>query len=425
MLQNIRKRTISNKTIAISRIPSFIRDDHKDFYEPQMVSIGPYHRNEERFYEMEGHKHQYLHDFLERNAQVNAKAYIGAVRSVMSDARDYYHEPKHLSDDKFVQMLLLDGCFILELVLKLGDENHDHRCLPWARWDFMTILSDLLLIENQIPFEVLEKLYAAFKSPDGYKSPVDPDLKSLVVNNLFVKYFGDNLQASRVQLLDGQVRHLLHLYHELSLPNPERRKGCCKESSQLAQKQKNHRLPLVIPSATQLLEFGFELRNTINNCDAALKHSTIRIPRLIIDSTRQTLLMNLLAFEHGLANTKCRWTGLMVMMNCLVKNKNDLEILQRSGIVLNLLPSEDEMIKFFSQLSKQVASDFRDHYFWDLFEQVNLSCEAYFRQKRARLMHEYFNNRWAVISFVSSIVAIFLSTVQTLVSVYTYRRRFN
>ncbi|KAJ4799046.1 hypothetical protein LUZ62_050292 [Rhynchospora pubera] len=426
MLENIPKRTLANDPFTISRIPPFIRDNHKDFYEPQMVPIGPYHHNEERFHEMEEHKRHYLHDFLERNSQVNAGAYINAVKNVMKNARDYYHEPIQLSDNKFVEMLLLDGCFILELILKLG--NDKHRSLCWARWDFMSILSDLLLIENQIPFFVLEKLYAVniSNSLDGCKNPVDSDLKSLVVNNLFVKYFGDNLQTSRVQrLFEGPVHHLLHLYHELSLPNPETRKECYTASSH---RQKNHRLPLVIPSATRLFELGFVLRkqDSIKNCEVTFKRSNkIRIPHLIVDSTRQALLMNLLAFEHGLEETKCRWTGLMVMMNCLVKDKKDLEILQRSGIVLNLLPSEDEMIQFFSQLSKQVASDFSDHYFRDLFEQINLSCETYFRQKRAMLMHEYFNNPWAVISFVSSMVAIFLSTVQTLVSVYTYRRVFN
>ncbi|KAJ4731118.1 hypothetical protein LUZ62_012155 [Rhynchospora pubera] len=258
MLENIPKRTIANDPFTISRIPPFIRDNHKDFYEPQMVPIGPYHHNEERFHEMEEHKRHYLHDFLERNSQVNAGAYIDAVKNVMKNARDYYHEPIQLSDNKFVEMLLLDGCFILELILKLG--NDKHRSLCWARWDFMSILSDLLLIENQIPFFVLEKLYAVniSNSLDGCKNPVDSDLKSLVVNNLFVKYFGDNLQTSRVQrLFEGPVHHLLHLYHELSLPNSETRKECYIASSH---RQKNHRLPLVIPSATRLFELGFVLR---------------------------------------------------------------------------------------------------------------------------------------------------------------------
>lgn len=62
----------------------------------------------------------------------------------------------------------------------------------------------------------------------------------------------------------------------------------------------------------------------------------------------------------------------MVMMNCMIKNKRDLEILQNRGIVLNLLPNEDDAIQFFRQLCEQVIVDFNDHYYSDLFEHVNL-----------------------------------------------------
>lgn len=55
-------------------------------------------------------------------------------------------------------MLLLDGCFLLELFLKYcfpsWTPNKDQ--LFTNRWIFNAVLGDVLLLENQIPFFVLE-----------------------------------------------------------------------------------------------------------------------------------------------------------------------------------------------------------------------------------------------------------------------------
>ncbi|KAJ4773072.1 hypothetical protein LUZ62_057329 [Rhynchospora pubera] len=410
LLLAIPRRAIPDGRFTISRVPAFIRDAHEDLYQPRMVPIGPYHNNGEKFSTMEKHKHRYLRDFLERNRQVDIDTYIDAMHSLKDHARNYYTENISLSDDKLVQMLLFDGCFILELALKLENDQQDSFCL--AEWDHKTLFSDLLLVENQIPFFILEKLYAISKGiNDTRESPVDSDLKSLVVNNLFVT------KSSLVNgPWDGPINHLLHLYHKISLPTPE----ITIPSS--AQRQITSR---TIPSATELLHIGFQLRKqgSINDSSVTLKFNVIKIPQLIIDSTSQTLLTNLLAFEHGLEVMNRRWTGLMVMMNCLIKNKSDYEILQDRGIVINLLPSEDEMFQFFSQLSKQLTCDFRYHYYSDLFKKVSLKCEGMFRKNQELIrLRDYLDDPWALIWFLSLVFTVLLSVVQAAFAVLTYYR---
>ncbi|KAJ4773071.1 hypothetical protein LUZ62_057328 [Rhynchospora pubera] len=407
LLQTIPRGAIPNGTFTISRVPAFIRDTHEDLYQPQMVSIGPYHHNGQKFGTMEKHKHRYLRDFLERNTQVDIGTYIHAMHSLKDRARDYFTENISLSDDQFVQMLLFDGCFILELAVKLENDQQDSFFL--AEWDHKNLFSDLLLVENQIPFFILEILYAISKGINGTReSPVDSDLKSLLVNNLFVT------KCSWVNgPWDGPISHLLHLYHKISLPNPEITIPCS------AQRQISSR---IIPPATELLHFNFRLRKqgSINDCGVTLEFDVIKIPQLIIDSTSQTLLTNLLAFERGLEVMNRRWTGLMVMMNCLVKNKRDYEILQERGIVINLLPSDDDMMQFFSQLSKQLTSDFSYHYYSDLFEKVSLKCDGTFRKYRARLVRDYFRDPYISVMFIYSYIILTVSAVQAAVAVLTY-----
>lgn len=291
-LSKIHKKTTTNSS-TIFLVPECITAEHEDMYKPKMVPIGPYHHDERKFMAIEARKHHFLHDFLERNNQVNYDTYIHAMQNLKDRARECYSEEELIprDDNKFVEVLLIDGCFILELLLKHEeDKRHRHS---WAGWDFMAIMSDLLLVENQIPFFVLEKFYATLKGLDDNTSKVE--LKKLVVNNLFIKYLGDSIHSSRVKEPGNiEIDHLLHLYHEISLPNYENKKifgnisaqPTFKKSTwaQPGQGQKDHRLPLVIPSATQLSEFGFKLRkqDSRNNSDPDIKHgrihSTIKIP---------------------------------------------------------------------------------------------------------------------------------------------------
>ncbi|KAF5446152.1 hypothetical protein F2P56_031802 [Juglans regia] len=64
---------------------------------------------------------------------------------------------------EFVKMIVLDGIFIIELFFRTSGnaEDEDDYILrkPWLREG---IQHDLILLENQLPFFVLEDLYTSF-----------------------------------------------------------------------------------------------------------------------------------------------------------------------------------------------------------------------------------------------------------------------
>uniref|UniRef100_A0ACD5V8B2 Uncharacterized protein n=1 Tax=Avena sativa TaxID=4498 RepID=A0ACD5V8B2_AVESA len=178
--------------ITIFRVPAHVREANKQLYEPRMVSIGPYYRGREELRAMEQLKLRYLRDFLGRGARDHQipplSSYVGAVRKVEERARRSYYEETELFGiigkeasaqsvpapgsspdsgaeqgeqaqycDGFAEMLLLDGCFILELLFKRLEEDDDS--LQRVGWGVDLLKSDLLLLENQIPFFVLVSLY--------------------------------------------------------------------------------------------------------------------------------------------------------------------------------------------------------------------------------------------------------------------------
>ena len=171
-----------------------------------MVSIGPYYHGAAGLRAMEDHKWRYLHGLLSRNAAVSSSALIQEMRALEPRARACYSERPALGSDDFVRMLLLDGCFILEFFFKWHTKEPDALCD--VGWGLTLVRSDLLLLENQVPFFVVEKLY---EDVAGVR-----DSRELLVN-LFLEYTSDDKPIARPPS-DSDIHHLLHLYYESFVP---------------------------------------------------------------------------------------------------------------------------------------------------------------------------------------------------------------
>ncbi|KAJ6328333.1 hypothetical protein OIU77_010093, partial [Salix suchowensis] len=103
-------------------------------------------------------KEQVLHESL--------KELLSIIKDREGDIKRRYAAtyPNIKTDNQFVNMILLDAVFIFELFLKnkeySGDpaKNKDDFIIgkPWLR---AAIQRDLILLENQLPFFILEELY--------------------------------------------------------------------------------------------------------------------------------------------------------------------------------------------------------------------------------------------------------------------------
>ncbi|CAN6231084.1 unnamed protein product, partial [Urochloa humidicola] len=96
--------------------PAHVRDANKKLYEPRLVSIGPYYRGRAALLAMEQHKWRYLHELLAQyHPRASLSGCVRAVREVEHRARSCYSERTDIfaaAGDEFVEMLLLDGCFV-------------------------------------------------------------------------------------------------------------------------------------------------------------------------------------------------------------------------------------------------------------------------------------------------------------------------
>jgi len=117
------RRSISQWSIF--RVPTHIRQIDAKAYNPRVVSIGPFHRNQPALRAMEAQKMRFYDRLMERMAYEDRDVGIKtAMRKLEPDARRCYSDEfEDISTDDFVEMMVRDGCFIVEL-LKLSYESN-------------------------------------------------------------------------------------------------------------------------------------------------------------------------------------------------------------------------------------------------------------------------------------------------------------
>jgi hypothetical protein len=178
---------------CIYRVPKLLRKVNEEAYTPKLISIGPFHYNREELEGMKMHKLRYFKNFLDRTGKSQED-----LRKIIEDdekkIRLCYSEECSLDSRDFLKMILLDAVFIIELFLKVRDQKEredeerkvrdqkkredeerkvrdqkkredeerkveEEDYILRKKWLANGIYYDLLLLENQLPFFVLEKLY--------------------------------------------------------------------------------------------------------------------------------------------------------------------------------------------------------------------------------------------------------------------------
>nr|XP_029117272.1 UPF0481 protein At3g47200-like [Elaeis guineensis] len=319
------------------------------------------------------------------------------MRSMEGKARSYYSEDVSMGSQKFLEMLLMDGCFIL------------HSLKQSAEFPLDEIIIDLLRLENQIPFFVLDKLSRCVDPPQ--------DIIQLALHS-----FG-NLRTLGSRYLDirpdiGQVRHLLHLFR-LSLDPAE-----VMPIHPIVIPDTIGPSPRQVPSAT-LLQDQSALQFKKGTADSFLD---IRFRNgLQLSDGLNTLFHNLIAFEQCYPEIDPCVTTFVAFMDCLINDESDVNLLERSGVLLNSLPNDGDAVFFFRKMSSR--SEFRysgylNRVLGDLYKYRNSKWKIFWKRFWNRLYDvlrlNYFSNVWAFLSVVAAILLLIFSFIQAFYSVLSY-----
>ncbi|KVH42631.1 Protein of unknown function DUF247, plant, partial [Cynara cardunculus var. scolymus] len=190
------------------------------YLKPRVVAIGPLHKEDEELQDIESHKVTYLLDlFLRLPSMPNQKMdeCIQRVYAKVEQIRACYAgEMKDYDDGEVAKMMVIDGCFILEFILRVRNHNHpDDDPIFYNKLVYINVAYDLVLLENQIPFFVLQDI---FKCTILEFSP-SSSLQSLVFSFLRPIYPFDKSYVTNINDgVDTSYDHILGLLQKFCQP---------------------------------------------------------------------------------------------------------------------------------------------------------------------------------------------------------------
>ncbi|KAL8240633.1 hypothetical protein R6Q59_013988 [Mikania micrantha] len=115
--------------LCIYKVPQYLRDGEDKAYIPNIVSLGPYHHGKKRLRGMDRHKWRAFYQILKRGNQ-DAKLYLDSIKELEERARECYEGQITISSNEFVEMMVLDGCFALELFRGAAERFYKARLFP-------------------------------------------------------------------------------------------------------------------------------------------------------------------------------------------------------------------------------------------------------------------------------------------------------
>jgi hypothetical protein len=396
----------NHSTCSIFKVPSRLRHVNERAFEPEILSIGPYHRGKDKLKMMEEHKKRYLQKLLQRRGESSVERYVMAMIRVEGEARKFYDQSVSLGQDEFVEMLLLDGCFIVELIRKsnnipvVRDQNDPVFEVSWI---LSSIETDMFLLENQLPFFVLWELFT---------------MTSEVQNEDF---FGTALSfcqrifpgSGNHRIPENEYKHLLDILYHIGYQTPNSRES----------PEDNDRY--FIGNAKELQEAGIKFKKRegsrrLFDVDFS-ENGTIEIPCLRIYDTTESLFRNLVAYEQCSQRKHLYVTDYIRLMDCLINSQEDVQILRHSGIIENGLGDDGMVCSLFNTLGINVIlSHSRYFYYHKVFDGAKEHCNRKRNVWMAKLKHDYFNSPWALLSFLAAVALLLFTLVQTVFTVMSY-----
>uniref|UniRef100_A0A803MQK2 Uncharacterized protein n=1 Tax=Chenopodium quinoa TaxID=63459 RepID=A0A803MQK2_CHEQI len=374
----ILSKAAGRATCSIFKVPKSFNDVNGKLYQPQIISIGPFHHNQPHLQMMEEHKYHYLGQLLGRVTHLTLPNLFNAVAPLGASAREY--------DDPIASM----------------------------SWIFPALLRDLHRLENQIPFFVLQCLY-------DLTSGDKESCREFTLATLSLSFFNFTIQRPDEiiwKYKDLKPKHLLDLLRS-SFITPE----LDPEDPSKENTAPSH----VIHSVSKLRQAGIHLRPGKSETFLAVKfkRGVIEMPRVTFDDFLSSLLANCVSYEQCHNGHSTYFTTYATFVDCLVNSAKDVEYLSDKNILENYFGTEAEIATFINNLGKEVAFDIDQCYLAKLFDDVNMYHQNDLHVYWATLKYTYFNTPWSFISVVAAFVLLVLTILQTLYTVYPYYKPSN
>ena len=400
---------------CIFKIPVTHIRYNKNAFIPNAFSIGHLYHGKRNLKVTEKIKVRYLQDLISRSPSPEAmlSSMVNSITEVEKEAREYYAAPIQCDQIELVKILIIEGCFIIELLRKYAVWELGKYADPIFSMSCMRsfLHHDLILLENQVPWMVLERLFNLTKDPSRELPLVT--LATKYLENFFPSYTIDPLSDScikiegikhfvdllrllstarstdhpPVQSIKSEgTNHFVHLFRKLStLPSTlfmqlstlssTLFKKWSRSSSSTEERDEGWGWEQV-PSATSLVEAGikFERHTSRSILDIKFEHGVLKIPPFQIDDKTETLFRNLICYEQCLPHCDDEFTSYVIFLDYLIITIKDMNILCENKIIENYSNAEDAT-ELFNKLALDTVVDYCHR---DVSKHINRFCKRHY-----------------------------------------------
>ncbi|KAM7493139.1 hypothetical protein LguiB_027748 [Lonicera macranthoides] len=391
---------------CIYRVPLKHMVSNKEVYTPHVVSIGPFYCNKKELQGMEEHKLRYMKVLLTRTNR-SLDDFISVMMGMEKRARNSYSEKIDLSVDEFVKILIIDSFFILEAMIgELAIDPLDQAFyLPNQVSHFKT---DLVLLENQIPFFVLNNL---FQSSFPRRPPtlfLDICVNYMASNIIPIKDSGKLLRKVREYLNSGhEIKHSVDLLRIFHLPSTLR------TASTIVVEL------ISIPNAVHLQEAGVQLLKVSSSdslLDIKFAKGVLEIPVLIVQEYFELVISNILVLESCHYTYQSYIGDYVFFMQMLVDTDKDADLLRQNGIIEDWLGKNSTVVDLFNKVRREAWIYIPSYYLYDISKNLNAYCNVTRHKWKATFKLDYCSTPWMIASTTAAVILLtltFLSIVAT------------
>ncbi|KAL5061446.1 hypothetical protein RYX36_023183 [Vicia faba] len=404
---------------CIYKVPNHLHKLNEESFTPKFISIGPFHTHNPDL-NQEKQKQRYFHAFWKRLSNKQRLALV-QYKAFLEENKDSIAKSYSKHDvcvlENFVEMILLDSVFIMELFLRKGNESERKNDFMFmTSWIYRITQRDLLLLENQIPMFVFEELHKRVLGGN-----------SVAFIQLAFNYFED-YYPQKLRLKDEMIRncesckHFTDLIRYSYLPRKIQEKGVI-QSENFTKFSSEY----VLRTATKLNEAGisFEKVQGRSYCDIKFKktpilnwflclgclpcfkfvESKLQIPHLKVDQSTECVLRNLIAFEQCHYSNQPFVCNYVSLIDSLIHTHEDVELLVDTEIISHELGSHAELATLVNCLCRYVVVT--SNCYGEMVKELNEHYNNVWKHYMGMLRSVYFRDPWRLSSTVVGI-SIFL-----------------
>ncbi|XP_027357179.1 UPF0481 protein At3g47200-like [Abrus precatorius] len=420
------KQIPQNPVPKIQRVLHHLRD-RKHFakhYSPRLVSIGPIHHGAENLKLGEKYKLMWAAMYLGRTKQDEQTLYQKVATNIKQLKKLFAEDViVHYPDDEILSwMLFVDGCSLLQ-ILEKGKLNKPEEMNVKVD-QLVLVWQDVLLLENQLPYQVLKLL----SGHDNGAMLIDSMNEFLKCHHLWP---GENRSKEGTQQGEHRVEisqesstpiHLLDQLRRTILIDPYNSLQDQKDKDKMnnkSQKNTNENFKMTTHRNIQELKAtGIRLKISHSRRLKDIYFSSgylvaeLKLPEIIVDDSTAPTFLNLIAYEMCPDfENNYEVCSFVAFMDSLIDHPDDVKELRSSGVLHNSLGSDEEVATLFNTISADLVPD------TERYERVRSDIEKHYRTKWKTWIalgyHTYFSNPWAIIAFHAAVVALVLTFIQT------------